>query len=45
MIDELIDELIAKAFEARNCAQLAHWNTGNYTALCLKTLLKLKELS
>jgi len=28
----MINEMIAKVFEARNVAHLEHWNTGNYAA-------------
>ena len=28
----MINDLIARVFEARNVAHLEHWNTGNYAA-------------
>lgn len=28
----MINELIARVFEARNCAHLEHWNTKSYAA-------------
>lgn len=28
----MIDQLIARAFEARNCTHLEHWNTKSYAA-------------